>query len=155
MNTYWVLLTKCQALCRRFYRQRPLSNSDLLLEVVSDLFLGGTDFKGEANFPGLPNTLLPLYFKKEKRSSLCIHPAWWAAIYGVAQSLTRLKRLSSSSSSRSLQCCPSSDIPLFMDSGKYFPSLDLIFSILKWGNEQNGPWGPIQLWHFMERNRLM
>ena len=28
--------------------------------------------------------------------------AWWAAIYGVAQSWTRLKRLSSSSSSRSL-----------------------------------------------------
>ena len=27
--------------------------------------------------------------------------AWWAAIYGVAQSLTRLKRLSSSSSSSS------------------------------------------------------
>ena len=26
--------------------------------------------------------------------------AWWAALYGVAQSLTRLKRLSSSSSSR-------------------------------------------------------
>ena len=29
--------------------------------------------------------------------------AWWAAIYGVAQSRTRLKRLSSSSSSRGLQ----------------------------------------------------
>ena len=28
--------------------------------------------------------------------------AWWAAVYGVAQSRTRLKRLSSSSSSRSL-----------------------------------------------------
>ena len=28
--------------------------------------------------------------------------AWWAAVYGVAQSWTRLKRLSSSSSSRSL-----------------------------------------------------
>ena len=27
--------------------------------------------------------------------------AWWAAVYGVAQSRTRLKRLSSSSSSRS------------------------------------------------------
>ena len=27
--------------------------------------------------------------------------AWWAAVYGVAQSLTQLKRLSSSSSSRS------------------------------------------------------
>ena len=26
--------------------------------------------------------------------------AWWAAVYGVAQSRTRLKRLSSSSSSR-------------------------------------------------------
>ena len=29
--------------------------------------------------------------------------AWWAAIYGVAQSRTRLKRLSSSSSSSSIQ----------------------------------------------------
>ena len=29
--------------------------------------------------------------------------AWWAAIYGVAQSRTRLKRLSNSSSSSSLQ----------------------------------------------------
>ena len=28
---------------------------------------------------------------------------WWAAIYGVAQSRTRLKRLSSSSSSRNLR----------------------------------------------------
>ena len=28
--------------------------------------------------------------------------AWWAAVYGVAQSWTRLKRLSSSSSSSSL-----------------------------------------------------
>ena len=28
--------------------------------------------------------------------------AWWAAIYGVAQSRTRLKRLSSSSSSKGL-----------------------------------------------------
>ena len=28
--------------------------------------------------------------------------AWWAAVYGVSQSRTRLKRLSSSSSSRSL-----------------------------------------------------
>ena len=31
--------------------------------------------------------------------------AWWAAIYGVAQSRTRLKRLSSSSSSSSLVQC--------------------------------------------------
>ena len=29
--------------------------------------------------------------------------AWWAAIYGVAQSRTQLKRLSSSSSSRNLE----------------------------------------------------
>ena len=35
--------------------------------------------------------------------------AWWAAVYGVAQSRTRLKRLSSSSSSmhaKSFQLCP-------------------------------------------------
>ena len=31
--------------------------------------------------------------------------AWWAAVYGVAQSWTQLKRLSSSSSSRSLTGC--------------------------------------------------
>ena len=30
--------------------------------------------------------------------------AWWAAVYGVAQSRTRLKRLSSSSSSSKLLC---------------------------------------------------
>ena len=35
--------------------------------------------------------------------------AWWAAIYGVAQSQTRLKRLSSSSSS-SLLCSINSDL---------------------------------------------
>ena len=32
--------------------------------------------------------------------------AWWAAIYGVSQSQTRLKRLSSSSSSSSISCNP-------------------------------------------------
>ena len=31
--------------------------------------------------------------------------AWWAAVYGVAQSQTRLKRLSSSSSSSFSICC--------------------------------------------------
>ena len=34
--------------------------------------------------------------------------AWWAAVYGVAQSRTRLKRLSSSSSSREIQIEPGS-----------------------------------------------
>ena len=29
--------------------------------------------------------------------------AWWAAVYGVAQSRTRLKRLSSSSSSQAIR----------------------------------------------------
>ena len=32
--------------------------------------------------------------------------AWWAAVYGVAQSQTRLKRLSSSSSSQTTPCDP-------------------------------------------------
>ena len=34
--------------------------------------------------------------------------AWWAAVFGVAQSRTRLKRLSSSSSSSSMDICLSS-----------------------------------------------
>ena len=40
--------------------------------------------------------------------------AWWAAVYGVAQSWTRLKRLSSSSSSsrRSHRCCLTCDLSL-------------------------------------------
>ena len=33
--------------------------------------------------------------------------AWWAAVYGVAQSRTRLKQLSSSSSKGGLACCNS------------------------------------------------
>ena len=38
--------------------------------------------------------------------------AWWAAVYGVAQSWTRLKRLSSSSSSMSLESMPSNHLIL-------------------------------------------
>ena len=42
--------------------------------------------------------------------------AWWAAIYGEAQSRTQLKRLSSSSSSRSKSCqIHSIKIPFFLD----------------------------------------
>ena len=42
--------------------------------------------------------------------------AWWAAIHGVAQSRTRLKRLSSSSSSHSSQCL---QIQMFFSSRRY------------------------------------
>ena len=34
--------------------------------------------------------------KKKRKISFCILLAWWAAIYGIAQSWTRLKQLSSS-----------------------------------------------------------
>ena len=44
---------------------------------------------------------------------------WWAAIYGVAQSRTRLKRLSSSSSSSSRIVSASSATDKLYDSGKY------------------------------------
>ena len=40
--------------------------------------------------------------------------AWWAAVYGIAQSQTRLKRLSSSSSSRACVLRCSSRVPLFV-----------------------------------------
>ena len=39
--------------------------------------------------------------------------AWWAAIYGVAQSQTRLKQLSSSSSSREGIKCQANEFGLF------------------------------------------
>src|SRR5574337_447713 len=40
--------------------------------------------------------------------------AWWAAVYGVAQSRTRLKRLSSSSSSK-IKCLLLVSLPLDFD----------------------------------------
>ena len=43
--------------------------------------------------------------------------AWWAAIYGVAQSQTRLTRLSSSSNNNSY---PPSIVSLFAKENKYF-----------------------------------
>ena len=41
--------------------------------------------------------------------------AWRAAIYGVAQSRTRLKRLSSSSSTLAISCLTTSNLPWFME----------------------------------------
>ena len=40
--------------------------------------------------------------------------AWWAAVYGVAQSRTRLKRLSSSSSRLTLGCLNKASFTSFM-----------------------------------------
>ena len=75
--------------------------------------------------------------------------AWWAAVYGVAQSRTRLKRLSSSSSSSMSntivwfpQICPISEcnIPLncklisrkfSLDSSALFFSLNLVGALMK------------------------
>ena len=51
--------------------------------------------------------------------------AWWAAIYGVAQSRTRLKRLSSSSSSSSSS--PLSQVYLTIFQG----SLELMYEKLQ------------------------
>ena len=55
--------------------------------------------------------------------------AWWAAVYGVAQSRIQLKRLSSSSS-KTIAC----QAPLFMEfsrqecwSGSPFPSPEFVF----------------------------
>ena len=46
--------------------------------------------------------------------------AWWAAIYGVAQSRTRLKRLSSSGSSQSIRASASASV-LPMNIQGWFP----------------------------------
>ena len=51
--------------------------------------------------------------------------AWWAAVYGVAQSRTRLKRLSSSSSSSSRQKFSSSQVCLLNPNHR--PSVSSVF----------------------------
>ena len=55
--------------------------------------------------------------------------AWWAAVYGVAQSQARLKRLSSSTSSISLCICSSSSLSIYlsMDTG-FFHVLAIVNS---------------------------
>ena len=53
--------------------------------------------------------------------------AWWAAVYGVAQSRTRLTRLSSSSST--LQC---NDF-YYLD--KHQKPLIFLFTLLEWGRK--------------------
>ena len=45
--------------------------------------------------------------------------AWWATIYGVAQSQTRLKRLSSSSSRIAIDPLPAPDPPAKIENNKY------------------------------------
>ena len=58
------------------------------------------------------------------------HVHWWAAVYGVAQSWTRLKRLSSSSSmsiesvmpsNHLILCCPFLLLPSIFSSIRVFP----------------------------------
>ena len=50
------------------------------------------------------NSLLDSNHRQDEKynQQTCLHGAWWAAVSGVAQSQTRLKRLSSSSSSSSV-----------------------------------------------------
>ena len=54
--------------------------------------------------------------------------AWWAAVYGVTQSWTRLKRLSSSSSSSSTEC-----LACTWNQGENFPHLSYQIAIATLG----------------------
>ena len=58
--------------------------------------------------------------------------AWWAAIYGVAQSRTRLKRLSSSSSN----CCSAQHVTVYQFSHMPLPG-DLVSWVLQ---ERKSKW---------------
>ena len=53
--------------------------------------------------------------------------AWWAAVYGVAQSQTRLKQLSSSSSRAKVPFLR--ELPCHYVTISYSPKHELIFSI--------------------------
>ena len=99
---------------------------------------------------GMPS-LLPLLIRCEGNGNplqcSCLENprdwgAWWAAVYGVAQSQTRLKRLSSSSSSTRLT------IPeLYSDSIFSFSSTSGLEAtgILE-DNFALGSWIPVSLW---------
>ena len=71
--------------------------------------------------------------------------AWWAAIYGVAQGQTRLKRLSSSSSSSSvymsmlLTICPTLSVPCSVHKSVqfFFFLILLIFYFDVWNSWRN------------------
>ena len=56
--------------------------------------------------------------------------AWWAAVYGVAQSWTRLKRLSSSSNTESIDCFGYSSNPRACISHPSVASLISYISVL-------------------------
>ena len=76
--------------------------------------------------------------------------AWWAAVYGVAQSQTQLKRLSSSSSSRGGQRSPKSDqirnseggvtVSLTVTCLSYFTPCDMYFFMF-YSFQVSGPKG--------------
>ena len=69
--------------------------------------------------------------------------AWWAAVYGVAQSRTRLKRLSSSSSSSSTVRCPRLTLDLIQTEISHFfqgpliPSVETVIEIMLWSFKIN------------------
>ena len=75
--------------------------------------------------------------------------AWWAAAYGVAQSRTRLKRLSSSSSSRvtflvgGVTCNPSRTTGRVPAPTMDFPVAEVIHALLGQHEQVVGPDGRI------------
>ena len=87
-----MVLENCKATCKRINLEHPLT----LYTKVNSKWIKYRIGEGKGN---------PLQCSclENPRDS----GAWWAAIYGVAQSRTRLKRLSSSSSrgQGSLACC--------------------------------------------------
>ena len=88
--------------------------------------------------------------------------AWWAAIYGVAQSRTRLKQLSSSSSSRELTHMVVGRIQFLVSCWQRLPS-DPCHAVLslgelttwwldlsEWANQKEG--SPSFLWLYLKGN---
>ena len=96
-------------LCKFLTQITKLEKRSQMEEVEGELFSGISDVKyeqeilvGSSILVGEGNGNLLQYSCLENCRD---GGAWWAAVYGVAQSRTQLKRLSSSSSSSSSYSC--------------------------------------------------
>ena len=94
----FIALTLIMVSCIYIHICQNLSKYTLYVQLtVCQLLLNNAIFKNQRQCIGEGNDN-PLQYSCLENSR--DGGAWWAAVYGVAQSRTRLKRLSSSSSSR-------------------------------------------------------
>ena len=120
----FIALTLIMVSCIYIHICQNLSKYTLYVQLtVCQLLLNNAIFKNQRQCIGEGNDN-PLQYSCLENSR--DGGAWWAAVYGVAQSRTRLKRLSSSSSRADLwwiHCLPSLNSLIFNFPGSWFKTV--------------------------------